>query len=87
MAEAEGQYSGQHGAGAADAERTPGSAGGRPFISYVGAHPEDEEPDPDGLDQAARMALEEKAIDLILSREPEWRRTPTHNPGFDLYRG
>jgi hypothetical protein len=33
------------------------------------------------------MALEEKAIELILSREPEWRRTPTHNPGFDLYQG
>ena len=33
------------------------------------------------------MALEAKAIDLILSREPEWRRTPTHNPGFDLYQG
>ena len=67
--------------------RTPGSVGGRPFISYVAAHPEDEEPDPDGLDQAARMALEEKAIELILSGEPEWRRTPTHNPGFDLYQG
>lgn len=65
--------------------RSPGSAGGRPFISYVAAHPEDEESDPDGLDQAARMALEAKAIGLILSREPEWRRTPTHNPGFDLY--
>jgi hypothetical protein len=65
--------------------RTPGSAGGRPFISYVAAHPEDERPDPDGLDQPARMALEAKAIELILSREPEWRRTPTHNPGYDLF--
>jgi len=69
------------------AKRTPGGTGGRPFVSYVGAHPEDGEPDPDGLDQAARMALEEKAIELILSREPEWRRTPSHNPGFDLYQG
>lgn len=33
------------------------------------------------------MALEAKAIDLILSRQPEWRRTPVNNPGFDLYRG
>jgi hypothetical protein len=33
------------------------------------------------------MALEQKAIDFILSREPEWRRTAAHNPGFDLYRG
>jgi len=67
------------------AKRTPGATGGRPFISYVGAHPEDEELDPDGLDRGARIALEEKAIELILNREPGWRRTPTHNPGFDLY--
>ena len=33
------------------------------------------------------MALEQKAIDFILSTEPDWRRTPTHNPGFDLYQG
>ncbi len=63
------------------------SAGEGLFVSYVGAHPEDEEPDPDGLDQIARMALEEKAIELILSGEPEWQRTPPHNPGFDLYKG
>lgn len=65
----------------------PGSAGGRPFISYVAAHLEDEEPDPDDLDQAARMTLEAKAIELILSREPKWRRTPPNNAGFDLYEG
>lgn len=75
------------GRGSQTAKRTPGGTGGRPFISYVGAHPEDEEPDPDGLDQVARMALEAKAIELILSEEPDWRRTPTHNPGFDLYQG
>jgi len=67
--------------------RKPGSTGARPFISYVAVHRDEEEPDLDGLDQAARLALEEKAIALILSREPEWRRTPTHNPGFDLYQG
>ena len=67
--------------------RTPGSAGGRPFISYVAAHPEEAESDPDGLDQPGRMALESKAIDLILSREPDWLRTRTDNPGFDLYQG
>jgi hypothetical protein len=86
--EREGQSNGDSkGRGSQGAKRTPGGAGGRPFVSYVGAHPEDEEPDPDGLDQVARMALEEKAIELILSEEPEWRRTPTHNPGFDLYQG
>jgi hypothetical protein len=30
------------------------------------------------------LALEEKAIKIILAREPELRRTPTNNPGFDL---
>jgi len=70
--------------GAAGGKRTPGSAGGRPFISYVAVHPDEEERDPDGLDQPARMALEAKAIEFILSREPRWQQTPTHNPGFDL---
>jgi uncharacterized protein DUF3883 len=66
-------------------KRTPGSGGGRSFISYLRVLPGEEEPDPDGLNQAARMALEARAIDLILSREPHWHRTPTHNPGYDLY--
>lgn len=55
------------------------------FISYVGVHPDDEESDPEGLAHQARMALEAKAIEFILSREPAWRRTPTYNPGYDLY--
>jgi hypothetical protein len=67
------------------ANRSAASTGSRPFISYIGAHPTDEEPDPDGLDQKARMALEEKAIKLTLSAEPGLQRTPTHNPGFDLF--
>ena len=76
-----------NGPGKARGKRTSGSARGRPFISYIAVSPDEEEPDPDGLNQAARMALEAKAIDVILSREPEWRRTRTHNPGFDLYQG
>jgi hypothetical protein len=74
------------GGGPTAGTRRPGSAGGRQFISYVAVHSEDEEPDPDGLDQHARMALEAKAIELILSHEPEWRRTPTQNRGYDLYK-
>lgn len=75
-----------HGTGSSGGgKRTVGSAGGRPFISYVATHPDEDEPDPDGLDQPARMALENKAIGLILGREPQLRRTPSHNPGFDLF--
>jgi hypothetical protein len=51
----------------------------------VAAHPGDEEPDPDGLDQTARMDLETKAIEFILSQETRWQRTPINNPGFDLF--
>jgi hypothetical protein len=48
-------------------------------------HPDEEEPDPDGLDQTARMALEAQAIEFILRREPDWERTPAGNRGFDLF--
>lgn len=57
----------------------------RQFISYVAVQPDAEEPDPDGLNHEARMTLEEKAIQLILSSEAKLRRTPTNNPGFDLF--
>ena len=72
------------GKGGGQGKRTPGHAGGRPFISYVGTHPDDDGPDPDGLDQAARMKIEGSAIDLIIGLEPALRRTPEGNPGFDL---
>lgn len=65
--------------------RTPNSEGERLFISYVGAHTDKEAADPDGLGHSARMALEAKAIDFILSSEKEWQRTPPNNPGFDLF--
>ncbi|MBV6522936.1 MAG: hypothetical protein MNPFHGCM_03101 [Gemmatimonadaceae bacterium] len=73
------------GKGGGQGKRTPRHAGGRPFISYVGTHPDDDGPDPDGLDQAARMQIEELAINLILRLEPGLRRTPEGNPGFDLF--
>lgn len=71
--------------GGGHGKRTPGSAGGRPFISYVGTHPDDDGPDPDGLDQAERMQIEGSAIDLIVGLEPALCRTPEGNPGFDLF--
>jgi hypothetical protein len=73
------------GGGTGTGKRTPGGVGGRPFISYVGTHPDDEESDPDGLDQAARMRIEELAIQQIIKVEPSLNRTPSLNPGFDLY--
>jgi len=73
------------GTGGSQGKRPPGQAGGRPFISYLGTHPEDEEPDPDGLDQATRMQIEDRAITLIISLEPGLQRTPGGNPGFDLF--
>lgn len=73
------------GSGQGGGKGTRGSVGGRPFISYVGAHPAAEEPDPDGLDHATRMALEEQAIEFILAVEPGLQRTPALNPGFDLF--
>jgi len=66
-------------------KRTPGSNGGRPFISYLGSHPDDEGPDPDGLNQAKRMQIEATAIDKIIGFEPDLQRTVEGNKGFDLY--
>lgn len=73
------------GNGGGHGKRTPGSAGGRPFISYLGTHPDDAGPDPDGLDQATRMKIEDHAITMIISLEPRLQRTPEGNPGFDLF--
>ena len=42
----------------------------RPYISYGWTHPDEDEPDPDGLNQARRMKLNELAIQLILAVEP-----------------
>ena len=57
----------------------------REFVSYIAvSHDEDDGPDPDGTTHQERMSLEDKAIELIIREEPELRRTPTNNPGFDL---
>ena len=74
------------GRGKTGGKRPPGSAGGRPFISYVGVNADEKEPDLDGLDHTARMALEASAIECILEQEPDWQRTPTSNRGYDLFR-
>ena len=60
--------------------------GTRQFISYVGMHRgTEEEHDPEGLNQEQRMSLEARALDFIISLEPNLHRTKTGNKGFDLY--
>ncbi|MDE2845559.1 MAG: DUF3883 domain-containing protein [Gemmatimonadota bacterium] len=65
---------------------TQGTSGGRTFISYIAVHANDNEPDPDGLDLSSRMVIENQAINIILERETDWKRTPAFNPGYDLYK-
>jgi hypothetical protein len=65
--------------------RTQGTTARGLFISYVAVGPDEEEQDPDGLDQVARMGLEEQAIQRILQTEPQLQRTPPSNPGYDLF--
>lgn len=72
------------GKGGGPGKRSPGQAGGRSFISYIGMHPDDDGANSDALDQAARMQIETRAIDLIIDLEPALLRTPEGNPGFDL---
>lgn len=67
------------------AKEPPEAGGSRTFVSYVAVHPEEERADPEGLDRAARMAVEERAIERILAVEPRLQRTPETNPGFDLF--
>ena len=71
-----------HGTGARQKTQ---SGSGRKFISFVAVESDDEEEsDPDHLPHQERMNLEGKSIKLILEEEPELRRMPTNNPGFDL---
>ena len=68
-------------------DRSTESVTSRPFISYVGVVPENEDTDPDGLQHSDRLEVERLAIEIVLNAEPDWQQTPSNNPGFDLYRG
>ena len=57
----------------------------REFISYIAVRGDEEERDPDGLDQQARLRLEQQAIAFIIALEPRWQRTPANHPGYDLF--
>ena len=56
----------------------------REFVSYVKVNHNEDTKDPDGLIHKKRMDLENLAIDLVRSEEPDLKTTSTHNPGFDL---
>ena len=68
----------------ADGPKSSGKSAQRKFVSYVAVSPDEEAGTPDTLEHQRRMKLEKQAIDLILSKEPNLRKTPTHNPGYDL---
>ncbi len=54
------------------------------FHSFVGVWHDDVDADADSATYEERMALEDAAIDLILSQEPDLVRMPPGNPGYDL---
>ena len=63
-----------------------GNSGTRNFVSYIATHPTDvEDVGQDELEHTARMSLEENAIAFIIKREPQWQRTTSGNPGYDLH--
>ena len=66
------------------ARRRARPRGRQEFISYIAVRHDDDESGPDHLPLQERMNLEEKSINLILAKEPELKRTPPNNPGFDL---
>ncbi|MCL1861880.1 MAG: DUF3883 domain-containing protein [Proteobacteria bacterium] len=82
---AHGSSSGHSDRSGGRGERSHGLTGERQFLSYIGVHSGDEEPDPDGLDHENRMQVEEHAIALILKQEPNLQRTPAGNHGYDLF--
>jgi len=83
----DGASSGRHGSSHAGHSH-PNPASYRPaFHTYVATSPDDAPPDPEGLEQAARMQIEQVAIAYILTQEPRLQTTPVGNPGFDLFEG
>lgn len=64
--------------------RSLGSNRGCPFILHPGSHPDDEGPEPDGLNETMRMQIEASVIDKFIDSEPVPQRTGEGNNGFDL---
>lgn len=80
--------SGSGGDGHRGGTHSGGSGSSRPaFHTYVAVSADDAPEDPEGLDHAARMQIEEIAIAYILKLEPALKPTSANNPGFDLFEG
>lgn len=56
----------------------------REFVSYVAVKHNDDGTERDGTKYQELIDLEDKAIALILKEEPQLRRTPKNNRGYDL---
>ena len=54
------------------------------FRSYIAVSSDEPNEESSGLSHEEKLRLEDRAIDLIISEEPDLQRTPTNNPGFDL---
>lgn len=78
---------GGSGSGGGSRKRTPNGAQGRQFHTYVSVNANSDPTDDEGLSADDLKATESAAIDFIVSLEPHLERTPTNNPGFDLYEG
>jgi hypothetical protein len=57
------------------------------FQTYVGVSNDGDLGDEAELPEDERREIEEAAICFIVEREPLLERTPTNNPGFDLFEG
>ena len=55
------------------------------FVSYVAVNQSQDDEEANGLSHQERLSLESQAIGFILSEEPNLRKTPPNNPGFDLF--
>jgi hypothetical protein len=83
----QGRGHGGNGSGGDSGKRTPNGARGRQFHTYVSVNANSDPTDDEGLSAEDLKATEAAAIDFIVSLEPHLERTPTNNPGFDLYEG
>lgn len=76
--------------GSTSAPKTEANAvqeGVRQFYTYVGAKYHSETENDELLSSDSRRELEEAALTFILGIEPRLERTPSNNPGFDLFEG